>query len=431
MNNLVVNHRFSPTFLNFFAVACSETSKWILLPKPNSLAPKSRHSEDDERVLKLFEYEAKEIAQQYNLPLPKGFVAASAQEAREAFLKLGQPSMIKAQVLVAGRGKAGGIKPASTPQEAEEVANSIFSMTIKGEKVAKVLVEQKLTSKHELYVSIVVDRSSRCYTILCSSEGGVDIEQVADEDPEKIIRHKLEPLIGLQDFESRAVAKELGYSGKQMNQVGSIISKLFQIMIEYDAELIESNPLIETESGDLIAADLRILLDDNALFRHPKFIERMKTFEPDMTPLEAKAREKSLAYVELDGDVGIIGNGAGLVMATLDMILDYKGKPANFCDVGGGASEERIAAALEIVLANPRVNVLLINIMGGITRCDDVARAILDIQKSMGITKPMVIRLVGTNEKEGQKILAAANIPSLNSMEEAAAKAVELLAKAS
>ncbi len=381
--------------------------------------------------MKLFEYEAKEIAQQYDLLVPKGFVAASAQEAREAFLKLGQPSMIKAQVLVAGRGKAGGIKSASTPQEAEEVANSIFSMTIKGEKVAKVLVEQKLASKHELYVSIVVDRSSRCYTILCSSEGGVDIEQVADEDPEKIIRHKLEPLIGLQDFESRAVAKELGYSGKQMNQVGSIISKLFQIMIDYDAELIESNPLIETESGELIAADLRILLDDNALFRHPKFMERMKTFEPDMTPLEVKAREKGLAYVELDGDVGIIGNGAGLVMATLDMILDYKGKPANFCDVGGGASEERIAAALEIVLANPRVKVLLINIMGGITRCDDVARAILDIQKRMGITKPMVIRLVGTNEKEGQKILAAANIPSLNSMEEAAAKAVELLAKAS
>ncbi len=381
--------------------------------------------------MKLFEYEAKEIAQQYNLPVPKGFVAASAQEAREAFLKLGQPSIIKAQVLVAGRGKAGGIKPASTPQEAEEVANSIFSMTIKGEKVAKVLVEQKLASKHELYVSIVVDRSSRCYTILCSSEGGVDIEQVADEDPEKIIRHKLEPLIGLQDFESRVVAKELGYSGKQMNQVGSIISKLFQIMIDYDAELIESNPLVETESGDLIAADLRILLDDNALFRHPKFMERMKTFEPDMTPLEAKAWEKGLAYVELDGDVGIIGNGAGLVMATLDMILDYKGKPANFCDVGGGASEERIAAALEIVLANPRVKVLLINIMGGITRCDDVARAILDIQKRMGIAKPMVIRLVGTNEKEGQKILAAANIPSLNSMEEAAAKAVELLAKAS
>jgi succinyl-CoA synthetase beta subunit len=179
----------------------------------------------------------------------------------------------------------------------------------------------------------------------------------------------------------------------------------------------------------MIAADLRILIDDNSLFRQKRFLERAKTTEPDMTQLEIQAREKGLAYVELGGDVGIIGNGAGLVMATLDMILDYKGRPANFCDVGGGASEERISSALEIVLANPRVKVLLINIMGGITRCDDVARAILDIQKKMGISKPMVIRLVGTNEEEGQRILANANIPSLNSMEEAAAKAVDLVSK--
>lgn len=379
--------------------------------------------------MKLFEYEAKEIAQQYGLLVPRGIVASTPQEAKEAFQKLNQPSMIKAQVLVAGRGKAGGIKPASNPDEAFEVAKTLLAMTIKGEKVAKVLVEQKLASKHERYLSIVVDRSSRCYTLLCSTEGGVDIEQIAIQSPEKIIRHKIDPLIGLQPFESRLVARRLGYSGKQMNQLTSVISKLYEIMLDYDAELIESNPLIETENGELVAADLRILLDDNSLFRHQKFLERMKTFEPDMTDLEVKAREKDLAYVELDGDVGIIGNGAGLVMATLDMILDYNGKPANFCDVGGGASEERIASALEIVLANPRVKVLLINIMGGITRCDDVARAILDIQKKMGIAKPMVIRLVGTNEEEGQRILAAANIPSLNSMEEAAAKAVELIPK--
>ena len=379
--------------------------------------------------MKLFEYEAKEIAQQYGLLVPRGIVASTTQEAKEAFQNLNQPSMIKAQVLVAGRGKAGGIKPASNPDEAFEVAKTLLAMTIKGEKVAKVLVEQKLAGKHERYLSIVVDRSSRCYTLLCSTEGGVDIEQIALQSPEKIVRHKIDPLIGLQPFESRLVARRLGYSGKQMNQLTSVISKLYEIMLDYDAELIESNPLIETENGELVAADLRILLDDNSLFRHQKFLERMKTFEPDMTDLEVKAREKDLAYVELDGDIGIIGNGAGLVMATLDMILDYKGKPANFCDVGGGASEERIASALEIVLANPRVKVLLINIMGGITRCDDVARAILDIQKKMGIAKPMVIRLVGTNEEEGQRILAAANIPSLNSMEEAAAKAVELIPK--
>src|SRR5208337_1647790 len=294
-------------------------------------------------TLKLFEYEAKEIARRYGVPVPSGIVASSPEEAREAFEKLNQPSMIKAQVLVAGRGKAGGIKPVSNGEEAFEVSGSILSMTIKGEKVAKILVEQRVASKHERYVSIVVDRSSRCYTILCSTEGGIDIEQVADQSLEKIIRYKIDQLVNLQDFESRIVAKRLGCSGKQINELARIISRLFQMLLDYDAELVESNPLIETELGDFVAADLRILLDDNSLYRHPEFLARMKTFEPDMTPLEIKAREKNLAYVELDGDVGIIGNGAGLVMATLDMILDYKGKAANFCDVGGGADEERIA----------------------------------------------------------------------------------------
>ncbi|MGA2626013.1 MAG: ADP-forming succinate--CoA ligase subunit beta [Candidatus Bathyarchaeia archaeon] len=380
--------------------------------------------------MKLFEYEAKEIARQYALPVPSGFVASTPAEAREAYLKLGRPVMIKAQVLVAGRGKAGAIKPASSPEEAERVAQSILSMTVKGEKVAKVLVEEQLASRYERYVSIVVDRGSKCYTILCSREGGVDIEEVAAQHPERIIRYRIDPLLGLQEFEGRTVAKQLGYSGEQMTQVAGIVSKLYQIMLQCDGELIESNPLIETKAGEIVPADLRILVDDNSLFRQKKFLERSKTYEPDMTELEIKAREKGLAFVELEGNVGIIGNGAGLVMATLDMIIDYNGKPANFCDVGGGASEERITAALEIVLANPKVKVLLINIMGGITRCDDVARAILNIQKNMGITIPMVIRLVGTNEKEGQKILAAANIPSLNSMEEAAAKAVSLISGA-
>ena len=378
-------------------------------------------------MLKLFEYEAKEIARQYGLPVPTGFVASTPAEAKEAYLKLGRPSMIKAQVLVAGRGKAGAIKPASSPEEAERVAQTILSMTVKGEKVTKVLVEEQLASRYERYVSIVVDRGSKCYTILCSTEGGVDIEEVARLHPERINRYRIDSLLGLQEFEGRTVAKELGYSGEQMAQVTRIVSKLYQIVLQCDGELIESNPLIETKTGEIVAADLRILIDDNSLFRQKKFLERSKMLEPDMTELEVKAREKGLAYVELEGNVGIIGNGAGLVMATLDMIIDYKGKPANFCDVGGGASEDRISAALEIVLANPKVKVLLINIMGGITRCDDVARAILNIQKKMGITIPMVIRLVGTNEKEGQKILAAANIPSLNSMEEAAAKAVSLV----
>ena len=379
--------------------------------------------------LKLFEYEAKDIAREYRVTVPEGIVAATPAEVKEACQKLGGPVMIKAQVLVAGRGKAGGIKPASTPEEAERVGNEVLSMTLKGEKVSKVLVEKKLAGKLERYVSIVVDRGSKCYTVLCSTQGGVDIEQVASQNPEKIFRYQIDPLLGLQEYESRTVAKALGYSGKQLTQVAAIVSRLYQIAMNYDAELIESNPLIETQEGDIVAADLRILIDDNALFRQKKFLDRASTYEPDMTKLEVQARENDLAYVELSGDIGIIGNGAGLVMATLDMILDHNGKPANFCDVGGGANEERIAAALQIVLGNPKVKVLLINIMGGITRCDDVARAILDIQKKMGIKIPMVIRLVGTNEEEGQKILADAGIPSLNSMEAAAAKAVELLPK--
>ena len=380
--------------------------------------------------MKLFEYEAKDIARKYGLPVPDGLVASTPLEVREAYAKLGGPVMVKAQVLVAGRGKAGGIRPAASPDEAEQVGKDILSMNLKGEKVTRVLVEKKLAGKHERYVSIVVDRASKCYTVLCSTEGGVDIEEVASQHPEQIIRYRIDPLLGLQDFESRTVAKQLGYSGQKLTQVADIVGKLYRIMLDNDAELVESNPLIETEDGQVMAADLRILIDDNSLFRQKTFLERAKTYEPDMTRLEVQAREKGLAYVELAGNIGIIGNGAGLVMATLDMILDYKGTPANFCDVGGGASEERIAAALQIVLGNPKVKVLLINIMGGITRCDDVARAILDIQKKMGISIPMVIRLVGTNEGEGQKILADAKIPSLNSMEAAAEKAVELVAKA-
>ncbi len=256
----------------------------------------------------------------------------------------------------------------------------------------------------------------------------MDIELVAERHPKNIFHHKIDPLIGLQGFEAREVAKQMGYSGKQMTQLSLIIEKLYQIAIDNDAELVESNPLIETKDGNLFAADLRVVLDDNSLFRHAKFMERMKTFEPDMSPLELRAHEKGFAYVELEGDIGVIGNGAGLVMATLDMISDYGGKPANFCDVGGGASEQRIAEALEIVLANPKVKVLLINIMGGITRCDDVAHAILEIREKMGITKLMIIRLVGANEEEGRKILESANIPSLDSMEEAAERAVRACA---
>ncbi len=334
--------------------------------------------------------------------------------------------MLKAQVLVAGRAKAGGIKSASSPDEALQMARSLLDMKIKGEPVHHILVEEKVNIKNELYASIAVDRASKCYTLLLSRSGGIDIEEVAAKSPEAIIKHAIDPLAGLQEFEARNAASKLGYKAKQLVDLASLIVKLYQIASAYDAELVESNPLVETGTGVFLAADLRLLVDDNSLYRHVDFQERLLKAESDLTPLELKARERGLAYVELDGDVGIIGNGAGLVMATLDMILDYKGKPANFCDVGGGASEERIRSAIEIVLANERVKVLFINIMGGITRCDDVARAILKVKAELGVSKPILIRLVGTNETEGRRILEEAGIPFLDSMEEAAERAMKL-----
>jgi succinyl-CoA synthetase beta subunit len=362
--------------------------------------------------------------------VPQGRLASTPQEAKEIAQKLSCPVVLKAQVLVAGRGKAGGIKFADTPDDAEKVASTILGSKIKGEKVTKLLVEKKLDIAREMYVSLVVDRTAKCYTLLASQAGGVDIEDVAQKTPEKIINRPLEPGRALEGFQARELAQSLGYKGKQIVELGAFITELCSMATEYDSELAESNPLVETKEGEFVAADLRMIVDDNSLFRHKSLFEESREVGHELSPLEVKAREKGLAYVELDGDVGIVGNGAGLVMATLDMIQDYGGRPANFCDLGGGASEERIANGLEIVLSNPKVKVLFLNIMGGITRCDDVAKGLLDVRKRLRQTKPTVIRLVGTNEEEGRNILQAAGIPSLETMEDAAARAVELVKEA-
>ena len=359
--------------------------------------------------------------------MPPGYIASSPQEAKEIAQKLACPVVVKAQVLVAGRGKAGGIKVADTPEDAEKAASTIFGLKIKGEKVTKLLVEKKLDVARELYVGLVVDRPAKCYTLLASQVGGVDIEEVAQKTPEKIIKRPLEPGRALEGFQARELAQSLGYKGKQVVELGAFMTELCLTATEYDSELAESNPLVETKEGEFVAADLRMIVDDNSLFRHKSLLEESREVGHELSPLEVQAREKGLAYVELDGDVGIVGNGAGLVMATLDMIQDYGGRPANFCDLGGGANEERIANGLETVLGNPKVKVLFLNIMGGITRCDDVARGLLDVRKRLGLMKPIVIRLVGTNEEEGRKILQEAGIPSLETMEDAAARAVELV----
>ncbi len=370
--------------------------------------------------MKLFEYEAKSLAQNLGIPTPKGAVASSAEEARDIHKRMGGDVVVKAQVLVAGRGKAGGIKFASKPDETRERATEILGLSIKGEKARKVLVEQKLGTKKELYVSIVQDRANRCQTVLASDQGGIDIEQVAKETPEKVVRHRLDPVFGMRSFDARDVALRLGYGGAQLNLLTDLLSNLYRLSVVYDAELVESNPLVETQDGRFVAADLRVIMDDNSLFRHPEFQERSKEVSGEVTPLEAKARERDLAFVELDGDIGIIGNGAGLVMATIDLVKYYGGSPANFCDVGGGANADHVAAALDVIQSSEKVNEVFVNILAGITRCDEVAKGILEVKKVVGLKKPLVIRMSGTNQEEGKRILNSAGLTSLDKMDEAA-----------
>ncbi len=376
--------------------------------------------------MKLFEYEAKDIAERFGIPRPKGMVVETPEEARRAFESIGGPVALKSQVLVAGRGKAGGIRFADSADEAYRVAEALLGSEIKGEMVSKLLVEERIKVKRELYAGFVINRTSKRYSYLASTEGGVDIEEVAERSPEKIVRGDVDPLRGLREYEARYIARRMGYRGRQLLELGAIIKRLYDIAVSYDGELIESNPLVETEDGAFVAADMKLIVDDNSLFRHKEYEGRAKMAGPEMTPLEARARASGLAYVDLEGYVGIVGNGAGLTMATLDLVKEYGGEPANFCDMGGTATIERMIEAIEIVLSNPRTKVLLMNVLGGIIRCDEVAKAVVRIKEKMGFAKPMVIRLVGTNEEEGKRILSEAGIDSFDSMEEAAMKAVEL-----
>ena len=375
--------------------------------------------------MKLFEYEAKSIAQRFALPIPRGLVISTPEEAKKAFEELGKPSIVKCQVLVAGRKKACGIRFVSSSEEAHNAAKELFGMKIHGESVKKLLVEEAVSAKRELYAGVTVNRSAGCYTVLASVEGGIDIEEVASRSPEKIVRLDVDPIQGLREYQARIVGRKLGFSGRQLIDLTEIVSKIYRICVTYDCELLESNPLLETEQGNFVVADFRASIDDNSLYRHVEFQERIKRGETELTPLELKAREKGLSYVELDGNIGVIGNGAGLVMATLDVIHYYGGKPANFCDAGaGGATAERIEAALEMVLSNERTKTLFINVLAGITRCDDVARGIIATREKARIKVPIVIRMVGTNEEEGRRILEEAGIPFLDSMEEGAREAV-------
>lgn len=377
-------------------------------------------------ALKLFEYEAKNILAKYGIPTPQGELATSTNQAHEVAAKLKPPLVVKAQVLVAGRGKAGGILFANSVEEAEKATQKLLSMQIKGIPVKSVWIEEKIQVKKELYFGITTDRFNQSYVAIASAVGGMEIEEIAQKNPEKVIKILINPQLGLCSFHTREIAKKIGYSGTQISELGRTLEKLYRACIDYDAELIEMNPIVETAEGKFVAADARIIIDDNALFRHQEYKKRLLEGESELTPQELEAMKNDLAYVKLDGNIGVIGNGAGLVMATLDTIQYYGGKPANFLDVGGGAAAETTATALRIVLSDPNVKALFINILGGITRCDEVAKGILEAKEKIGVTKPTVIRLVGTNEKEGKQILTEAGIHVLDSMEEAAQKAVEI-----
>jgi succinyl-CoA synthetase beta subunit len=376
--------------------------------------------------LKLFEYEAKNILAEYGIPTPKGELATDSMQAGLVSTKLQMPVVVKAQVLAAGRGNAGGILFANSAAEVEETTKKLLKMKIKGVLVRSVWIEEKINVKTELYFGITTDRLNRKYVAVASAAGGMEIEKVASKSPEKVLKTEIDPQYGLRSFQTRQIARRMGYSGSQVPELGKILERLYTIGMDYDAELIEMNPLVENAEGKFVAADARIIIDDNALFRHQEYRKRLLEGEGELNPQELEAMRNDLAYVKLEGNIGVIGNGAGLVMATLDAIQHFGGKPANFLDVGGGAPSEKTVLALKVVLSDPSVQALFVNILGGITRCDEVARGILEAKEKVGVTKPLVIRLVGTNEEEGKRMLTQAGIHVLESMEEAAQRVVEI-----
>jgi succinyl-CoA synthetase beta subunit len=376
--------------------------------------------------MKLLEYEAKQYFKEYGIPIPEGSMVESPKDARDYVESLGKPVIIKAQLPVGGRGKAGGVKFAEGPEEAFSTAKQLLEMTIKDIKVEKLYVEEKLNIVKEIYLGVTIDRSKKQHVILASTEGGMDIEEVATNTPEKIVRFYVDPLMELRSFHANYIASKLGYEGGMMRKLASFVSKLYNLALEMDAELTEINPLAEIKDG-FIAADARLNIDNNALFRHEELEKRLlDSYQSELTEREVEARAQDLTYVELDGNIGIIGNGAGLTMATLDTIMLHGGKAANFLDLGGGATPERIEKAVRFVLSDKRTKVLFVNVLGGITRCDHIAEGIIKASEELGASKPIVVRMMGTNEEEGKRILKKNGIDTLESMEEGAEKAVKL-----
>ncbi len=375
----------------------------------------------------LLEYQGKQLFAKHGVPVPDGRPATTVPEAVEAAEELGYPVVIKAQVQIGGRGKAGGIKLANDRADAERHATAILGMDIRGFTVHELYVERASEIDEEYYAAIVFDRSVKKPMVMLSRMGGMDVEVVAETDPEAMRMLHVDPLLGLQDFHGRRLAFESGIAQDVIRPVGAMLAKLYDVFVREDATLVEINPLLITKSREVLALDAKVTVDDNALFRHPDVAEMRDLSAEDEQ--ERMAKERGLTYVKLDGNVGILGNGAGLVMSTLDVVAQAGGKPANFLDAGGGSKAEAITSAVEVILSDEKVTAVLFNIFGGITRCDEVARGLIEAFEQIKPDVPFVVRLDGTNDKEGRALLAEADLPNVHTEETmlgAAEKVVEL-----
>jgi succinyl-CoA synthetase beta subunit len=377
----------------------------------------------------LLEYQGKQLFARHGIPVPTGKPAATVEEAVAAAEQIGYPCVVKAQVLIGGRGKAGGIKVAKDRAEAQAHAEAILGMDIRGFTVHELWIEAASEIALEYYASIVFDRAAKAPLVMLSTKGGMDIEAVAEEDPNAIARLHVDPLLGFQDFHGRRLAFEAGVDADVIRPVGAMLAQLYDAFVKEEAMLVEVNPLIVTADRDVRALDAKVTLDGNALYRHPDNAALRNPSQEDEQ--EQMAHERGLTYVKLDGDIGILGNGAGLVMSTLDVVAQAGGAPANFLDAGGGSKADAIVSAVEVILSDAKVKAVLFNIFGGITRCDEVAKGLIEAFDRVKPTVPFVVRLDGTNDVAGRQLLAYANLPNVHTeatMLGAAQKVVELAA---
>jgi succinyl-CoA synthetase beta subunit len=375
----------------------------------------------------LLEYKGKQVLARYDLTQLPGSEVTTVDAAVAVAEEIGFPIIIKAQVKIGGRGKAGGIKIANTLDEVREHATNILGMDIRGHTVHELWLQLATSIQSEYYAAVVFDRSAKAPLVMLSTQGGMEIEQIAEEQPEALATLHVDPLVGFQPFHARRLAYEAGVDADVVRPVGDMLATLYDVFVGEDATLVEINPLVITPEREVVALDAKITLDDSAMFRHPENEDLDESSNAD--PQEAMAKERGLTYVKLDGDIGIFGNGAGLVMSTLDVVAQAGGAPANFLDAGGGAKAEAIAASVDVILSNPNVKAVLFNVFGGITRCDEVARGIIDAYGILKPTVPFVVRLDGTNDVEGRQLLADADLPQVYpeaTMDGAAARVVEL-----